>query len=144
MRLQRVLRAFVQKIQHVFRVERAEQDAGVLLHDAQQGVIIAALIIGLHGVQVLPVLLVPRAEAAAAVVPALLRQGKEHAERALLHHMMKAENTTVCKIADKGIFFCHRGKNIFCILHVCNCPCHLCGKFICQSHHCQKILLLLS
>ena len=140
--LQRVLRAFVQKIQHVFRVERAEQDAGVLLHDAQQGMIIAALTIGVHGVQVLPVLLVPRAEAAAAVVPALLRQGEEHAERALLHHMMKAVGHAVREAPDEGVLSGQRGEKLCGVPDLHDILRHFDGKLVGEAHHREELALL--
>ena len=51
--------AAVQKRQHVIRTEGGEQDARVLLNDAQGGVIIAAPAVGVEGVEILPPRLVP-------------------------------------------------------------------------------------
>ena len=92
--------------------------------------------------QVLPVLLVPRAEAAAAVVPALLRQGKEHAERALLHHMMKAVGHAVRQAPDEGVLSGQRGEKLCGVPGLHDILRHFDGKLVGEPHHREKLALL--
>ncbi len=141
MRFQRAVRALLQKTQHLFRVERGEQDSCILLHDAQQRVIIAALPVGRHGVKILPMVFIPHAEALAVNALPLGRHLRKRALRAFLQHVVKAVGRAVRQALDKGVLSGEGGEQRLRAVVIRDGPRHLDGEFVGETHDREKFLL---
>jgi len=128
-------------VQYRLRVQGCEQDARVLFHNAQSGIVISALPIGRHGLNVLPVLLIPRAQTLAAAHLHRLGQCQKGLLGAFFHHVVKAIGHAIRQAGDKGVLSGQRGEQLIRVGIPGDKAGHLHGKLIGQTHDRQKLPL---
>ena len=86
--LQRFGGAVIQRVQHVLGLQRCQQDARIAANDPQQRIVVFAFAIGCNGMEILPVLFIPEAEALPLEPLAFRRHRQKAAFGALLHHCL--------------------------------------------------------
>ncbi len=142
MGLQRFRRTLLQRLQHGDRIQRGKQNAGVLLHHPEQRVIIPGRPVGGDGVEMLPMRLIPCAEALPISRLAGLRKLLECAERTFLHHVVKAIGRAVRQTLDKGVLSGQRIQQRFRAVVLHDEPGHFHGELVGKPHNGQKLPLL--
>lgn len=110
-------------------------------YNAQSGIVISALPIGGHGLNVLPVLLIPRAQTLAATHLRRLGQCQKGLLGAFLHHVVKAIGHAIRQAGDKGVLSGQRGEQLIRVGIPGDKAGHLHGKLIGQTHDRQKLPL---
>ena len=133
---------FIQKCRHVCRVQGCQEDARIVLHGAQQGILIPTFLVGGHSVEILAMGIVPCA--AAIQIGGLLGRGHspEFPLGALFHHVVKPEGNAVRQALDKSVLLRQSQEEGVGVLIFGDKPGHFGGKLIGQAHHCQKLPLL--
>ena len=140
-RLQSIGGTFVESGRHLRRGQRREQDARILLHHAQQRVVVPAAPVGRHGVKILPSPLVPCAVALPAAPLRLRVQRPEGALRTFLHHVVEAVGHAVRQTLDKGVLRGQHGEQLLRVGVPGDKARHFRGKFVGKTHHREKFLL---
>ena len=140
--LQRFGGAVVQRRQHVLRLQRRQQDARIAADDPQQRIIIPALPVSGEGVEILPVLLIPQAEALPTEPLRFRRHRQKAALGTLLHHVVEAIGSAVLQARDKGVLLRQRREDLPRVPIACDILRHFDGKFIGKPHDRQKRPLL--
>ena len=133
--------ALVQDRQHVRGLEGRQQNAGIRLNDPQQCVIIAAPVVGCHGVEVLAAALVPRAVPFPVGGLLCSIQHQKGALRALLHHVVKAVGHAVRQAFDEGVLLRQSGEQRFRAGVLRDEAGHLHGELVGKAHDRQKFPL---
>ena len=110
-------------------------------YNAQSGIVISALPIGRHGLNVLPVLLIPRAQTLATARLHRLGQCQKGMLDAFLHHVVKAIGHAIRQAGDKGVLSGQRGEQLIRVGIPGDKAGHLHGKLIGQTHDRQKLPL---
>ena len=123
-------------------VQRGKQNACVLFHNTQQGVVIPAFPIGGQGLYVLLMLLIPCAETFTAAHLLLFRQCQEGALGTLLHHVVKAIGHAVRQAGYEGVLGGQHRQQFFRVSVLGDKTGHLHSEFIGKTHDCQKFPLL--
>ena len=141
--LERFGGAFVQRFQYVLRLERGEQNARIAADDAQQRVVIFTLPVGGDGMEILPVLLIPQAEALPIELLRFRRHRKKAALGALLHHVVEAIGHAVRQTRNKGVLLGQQGENLPRVRITRDMLRHFGAKFIGKPHDRQKLPLFL-
>ena len=93
----------LQKRQHRLRLQRSQKDPSIRLDDLEGGVIVAARLIGVQGVQILLVGLVPIAVTAAVSVLLGRCQLSKCLLRTSLHHVVEPEGHAIGQTGHKGV-----------------------------------------
>ena len=126
---------------HHMMKECAERSFLAMPAETQQRVIILAPAVGGDGVEILPVLLIPQAEA----LPIELLRFSLHRQKAalgaLLHHVVEAIGHTVRQARDKGVLRSQHGENLLSVRVACDTLRHFGAKFIGKPHDRQKLPL---
>ena len=122
-------------LQHCFGRQRGKQDACILLHNAKQSIIISALPIRRHGMQILAVLLIPDTKTAAVHRLLFGRQRVKGALCTFLHHVVKTIDLPIGQTLHKGILLRQCGQQLFCMGSFCNKVRHFQRKFIRKPHN---------
>ena len=99
----------LQKRQHRLRLQRSQKDPSIRLDDLEGGVIVAARLIGVQGVQILLVGLVPIAVTAAVSVLLGRFQLSKRLLRTSLHHVVESEGHAVGQTGHKGVLLGQSG-----------------------------------
>ena len=102
-------RTTLQKRQHRLRLQRSQKDPSIRLDDLEGGVIVAARLIGVQGVQILLVGLVPIAVTAAVSVLLGRFQLSKRLLRTSLHHVVEPEGHAVGQTGHKGVLLGQSG-----------------------------------
>ena len=141
MRLEHPVRALVQRRQHLRRVQRCQQYPRVRLHHPQQPLIVPAAPIGRHGVQILPMPLIPRAAARLIERPLFRAQRLKAPLGALLHHVMEAIRHAVRQPLHEGVLRRQRRQYLPRVSVPGDEARHVLAELVRQSHHRQKLPL---
>ena len=136
--LQRFGGAVIQRVQHVLRLQRCQQDARIAADDPQQRIIIPALPVSGEGVEILPVLLIPQAEALPIALLRFHRHRLKAALCTLLHHVVEAIGSAVLQARDKGVLLRQRREDLPRVPIACDILRHFDGEFIGKPHDRQK------
>ena len=139
--LERFGGAFFQRVEYVLGLQRRKQNARIAADDAQQRVVILALPVSGNGMEILPVLLIPEAEALPIEPLCFSFHCQEATFGALLHHGVKAIGHTVRQVRDKGVLLRQHRENLPRVPVACDALRHFNGKFISKSHDSEKLPL---
>ena len=129
-------------VKHRLWVQRGKQNACVLFHNTQHGVVIPTFSIGGQGLYVLLMLLIPCAETFTAVRLFLFRQCQEGALGTLLHHVVKAIGHAVRQAGHEGVLGGQQGEQLFRVSVLGDKTSHLHSELIGKTHDRQKLPLL--